>query len=109
MAYYKWKVGTINIRTGNDDEKIERVVSEIDRANLAICGLQEVRRLNTGSASIKTKTNNKYEFYWSGRVKKRQHGVGFAIKVHHDIEIIEITPVSSRSIIADVIVRGCSL
>jgi len=47
MAYYNWKVGTINIRTGNDDEKIERVVSEIDRANLAICGLQEVRRLNT--------------------------------------------------------------
>ena len=109
MAYHNWKLGTINIRTGNDDEKIERIINEIDKANLTICGLQEVRRLNTGSALIKTATNKKYELYWSGQVSKRQHGVGFVIKVDPSIEIIEITSISPRIIVAEVIVRGCSV
>ena len=111
MAYHNWKLGTVNIRTGKDDEKIERIVNEIDKANLVICGLQEVRRLNTGSALIKTSQNetNKYEFHWSGQTNKRQHGVGFIIKIDTNVEIIEITAVSARIIVADVIVRGCSL
>ena len=85
---------------------------EIDKAELAICGLQELRRLNTGSALIQTSNNDtttKYEVHWSGRTNKRQHGVGIVIKVDPAIEIVEITPVISRIIAADIIVRGCSL
>ena len=54
MSYYNWKIGTVNIRTGKDDEKLGRVVNEIDKTEFAICGLQELRRLNTGSALIQT-------------------------------------------------------
>ena len=32
--YHKWDIGTINIRTGKDDEKLERVVNEIDKQDL---------------------------------------------------------------------------
>ena len=112
MAYHNWKFGTINIRTGSDDKKIERVVKEIDKANLTICGLQEVRRLDTGSALIKTcrnGINNKYEIYWSGLSTKRQHGVGIVIKVNPNVQIIEVISVNSRIIVVDVIVHGCSL
>eukprot|EP00111_Clytia_hemisphaerica_P017270 TCONS_00051124-protein len=109
MSYYNWNIGTINIRTGKDDEKLERVVNEISKANLSICGLQEVCRLNNDSAVIKSDSGSKYEVYWSGYVSKRTHGVGIVIKIDPSIEIIEITPINARIITADVIVRGCSL
>ena len=46
--FHHWKIGTINIRTGKDDEKLENVVRQINKAGVSICGLQEVRRLRTG-------------------------------------------------------------
>lgn len=39
MNFY---IGTINIKTGKDDEKL----NEISKADLSICGLQEVCRLS---------------------------------------------------------------
>ena len=41
--FHLWRIGTINIRTGKDDQKIERVIHEIAKAKLSICCLQEVR------------------------------------------------------------------
>ena len=108
-TYHKWKIGTVNIRTGKDDEKLERVVNEINKANITICGLQEVRRLNKSSAIIKTNTNSKYEVYWSGNQTKRQHGVGIVVKVDPNIDIVEVTSVNSRLIVLDVNVYGCCL
>jgi len=109
MHFYDWKIGTINIRTGKDDEKLERVINEIGKADLSICGLQEVRRLNKGSALIKSNAGIKYEVHWSGHTNKRTHGVGIVIKVDSSIEIVEIIPVDARIIVVDAIVRGCSL
>ena len=40
---------------------------------------------------------------------KRQRGVSIAIKVDEGIEIEEITPVSARIIVANVLLYGCSL
>ena len=108
-AYYKWRIGAVNIRTGKDDEKLERVINEINKAGLIICGLQEVRRLNNGSALIKSDTRNQYEVYWSGNQTKRQHGVGLVIKVDPNIDIVEVTPVNSRLIVLDVNIYGCCL
>ena len=99
----------LNIRTGKDDEKLERVVNEIDKANLSICGLQEVRRLNKSSALIKSDSGSEYEVHWSGHTHKRKHGVGIVIKVDPSVEIIEVTPIDARIITADVIIRGCSV
>lgn len=109
MLHYDWKIRTISIRTGKDDDKLERVVNEIDKAGISICGLQEVRRLNKRSALIKSDSGNKYEIHWSGNSNKRIHGVGIVIKVDPFIEIIEMVPIDARIITADVIVRNCSV
>ena len=112
--FHSWRIGTINIRTGKEDHKLDRVINEIIKANLSICCLQEVRRLKNNSVTItNTNTNDnivqKYELYWSGHTTKRYHGVGIAIKVDKYIEVEEIIPVNARTIIANLSVYGCSL
>ena len=110
--FHNWRIGTINIRTGKDDHKLQNVVNEISKAGLSICGIQELRRLNTGSALIESSyenNENKYEVYWSGTATKRIHGVGVAIKVDKKIELIEVIPVNERIIVVDLNIAGCDL
>jgi len=107
-----WKLGTINVRTGREDQKLERIVHEINKANLSICALQEVRRLSQGSATIPKQINgttNQYEVYWSGYARKRIHGVGLVVKVDPNIEVNDIIYVTSRIIVADITLYGCKL
>jgi len=106
--YFHWKLGTINVRTGKEDQKLEQIVKEIRKADLSVCGLQEVRRIKTGSALISNE-GNKYEIYWSGHSLKRIHGVGIVLKVDKNILVEEIVYVNARIIIADINVKGCSL
>ena len=110
--FHHWRIGTINVRTGKEDQKLERIVHEMGRAKLSICGLQEFRRIKSGSALVSPNTDDhdqKYEIYWSGHSLKRIHGVGIAIKAEKGIVIEEIRNVSARIIVADVIVHGCSV
>ena len=44
--FHSLRIGTINIRTGKDDQKIERVIHKIAKAKLSVRCLQEVFRLN---------------------------------------------------------------
>uniref|UniRef100_A0A7M5XFT5 Endonuclease/exonuclease/phosphatase domain-containing protein n=1 Tax=Clytia hemisphaerica TaxID=252671 RepID=A0A7M5XFT5_9CNID len=109
---HQWRIGTVNIRTGKDDIKLENCITEIAKADLSVCAFQEVRRLNSSSVKIEPKINDKnykYELYWCGYSMKRQHGVGIAIKIENDIEIEEVLPVSPRIITANITIRGCSL
>ncbi|XP_066927730.1 craniofacial development protein 2-like [Clytia hemisphaerica] len=108
QTFYKWNIGTINVRTCKDDLKLERVVQEIHKANLEISALQEVRRLKQGSATVKC-DNSKYEIYWSGHSLKRQHGVGFVIKVDPNVEIVQVEYVDAQIIVLQTKVYGCLL
>ena len=110
--FHHWKIGTINVQTAKEDQKLERVIHEIGRAGLSVCGIQESRRTKTGSAIITSTNDNnshKYEIYWSGHSLKRIHGVAIAIKVEKNIIIEEIKPISARIVIADINLHGCSL
>lgn len=102
------KLGTINVRTGKEDQKLEQIIREIRKANLTICGLQEVRRIKTGSVLIQNE-GNKYEIYWSGHSLKRIHGVGIVFKTDKHLIVEEVINVNARIIVADVNVKGCSL
>ena len=67
-------MGTTNLPTGKYDQKIERVINEISKANLSVCCLQEVRRLSNNLVIITNKQNNveqKYELCWFGHTAKR--------------------------------------
>ena len=97
--FHQWRIGTINIHTGKEDEKLNKTIKEIHKANLSICCMQEVRRINTGSGLINTGNQN-YEIYWYGISQKRIHGVGIAIKIDKKIIIEEIKKVNVRIIVA---------
>ena len=53
--FHSWRIGTINIRTGKEDQQIE--IHEIVKTKLLVCCLQEVRRLNNNSVIITIKLN----------------------------------------------------
>ena len=54
--FHSWRIGTINIRTGKDNQQIE--IHEIEsKTKLLVCCLQEVRRLNNNSVIITIKLN----------------------------------------------------
>ena len=55
---HHWKIGTINVHTAKEDKKLEKVTQKIGKAALLICGLQEVRRIKSGSALITSTVEN---------------------------------------------------
>ena len=52
------------------EAKMYAVASEVDRARLSVCCLQEVRYLGTGKKIIRLANGNEFLFTWSG-FKKR--------------------------------------
>jgi hypothetical protein len=52
---YKWNIGTINIRTGDEKSEGARmymVAKQVAEANLLVCSLQEVRYRNDGKKKL---------------------------------------------------------
>ena len=49
--FHLWRIGTINIHTGKDCRKLERVIYEIAKAKLSVFYFQEVHPLNNNSVS----------------------------------------------------------
>ena len=104
--FHQWKAGTINIRTGSEDWRLEEAVRQIDRSGLTICALQEVRKLEQGNTIIKV-ANSKYEIHWCGRKRLRRDGVALVIRIDPRIIIREISYISPRLISASIEVYGC--
>ena len=70
--FHSWRIGNINIRTGKDDQKIERVIHETAKAKISVCCLQGVRRLNN-SVIVANKQKNveqKYKLCWSSHASR---------------------------------------
>ena len=90
--FKKWKLGTINIRSGKEKSygsKIYRIAKEVARAGLSICCLQEVRYRNIGDKIIALNTGEKFRFMWCGMKKRREAGVGLMVKVDPEITVSE--------------------
>ena len=84
--FFRWKFGTVNIRTGKETSggaKLYMIIKEVTRANLEFCCLQEVRYRNTGKKMIKLDTGEAYIFWWCGMKKRRDGGVGILVKVSY--------------------------
>jgi exonuclease III len=85
-----WSFGTINIRSGKEKEegaKLYAIATEVNRAGLLFCCLQEVRYRNTGNKLIKLDTGEAFEFHWCGQKRRREAGVGILVRIHPEIEI----------------------
>ena len=104
--FHQWKIGTVNIRTGSDDWRLEEAVRQIDRSGLTVCALQEVRRLEQGNTIIDA-GNAKYEIHWCGLKRIRQQGVGLVIRIDPNVIIREVNYIGSRLISAYIEIYGC--
>ena len=106
--FQEWKLGTCNISTGRDDFRVDNAIAQVSKAKLLICGFQEVRRLGAESKLL-SHGDDKYEFHWSGHARKREAGVGIAIKITPGLEIGEIKPISARLMTAELDIFGLSV
>ena len=107
--FYKWKFGSINIRSGKEKERgaeMYIIAREVDRADLQFCCIQEVRHRNTGKKIMRLNNGNKYAFLWSGTKKRRDAGVGFLIKVDSKIEYSDPEINSPRVIAINMNIHG---
>ena len=91
-----------------DDGKAFEVTRAIHEANLDIVGLQEVKRLQYGEATIQVK-EAKYQLYWQEHSHKREAGVGILIKSCNYIRIEDVEAISPRLMIVKLFVHNTNL
>ena len=106
--FRKWRLGSINISTASEDWRLEDAIKLIDKSGCLVCALSEVRRLGVGSVLIDG-INHEYEFYWSGFKRKREYGVGIAIRKIPGIEVGEIVCINERLMTAELNIFGLSV
>ena len=104
--FHQWKIGTINILTGSDDWRLEEAIRQIDRSELAICALQEVRRLEQGNMILEA-GNSKFEVHWCGNKRLRREGVALVIRIDPNVIIREISYIGPRLISVSLKIYGC--
>ena len=106
---HNWEFGTLNIRSGKEKQEGARmymITKEVARAKLSVCCLQEVRYLNTGKKIIQLNTGEKYSFFWSGKKKRREAGVGMLIKTDRGITFEEPGYQDARIMAINMVVHG---
>ena len=107
--FFNWKIGTINIRTGQEQSEGARmymVAKQVANAGLLICSLQEVRHRNNGKKIINLDTGESYIFFWSGPKKRRDAGVGILIKQCKDVTYDEPDVMDPRVMALNVKIKG---
>ena len=87
-------IGTWNVRTLKQSDKIELLVNEMDRVNWNILGISEMRWKGIGQIV----TEDGHGVWFSGNPDKHQFGTGFLVQKWMTKYILEYTPVSERII-----------
>ena len=106
---YPWNFGTINIRTGNENDegyKLYSITKEVAKAKLQFCCLQEVRYRNHGKKEITLNTGETFVFFWYGQKIRRNAGVGLLIKKCKDIQFDEPDICDPRIMALNIKVKG---
>ena len=89
IDYKLWSYGTLNIRTGKENDggaKIYSVAKKMS-TDMQFLVLQEVRWRGTGNKLIELDTGEEFEFHWRGYNRKRKAGVGILIRSNKNIQI----------------------
>lgn len=107
--FYNWKIGTLNIRTGDEKSEGARMYSiakEVSRLKMVVCCIQEVRYRNSGSKTIRLSSGDIYTFYWCGMKKRREYGVGILIKEDDKVKFTEPDVNDPRIIALNIEING---
>ena len=89
-------MATWNVRTGCDTGQLEIICGELDRYNISLAFLTELRLTCQGQTEVNVpRTDNSYIIYYSG-ADTRVQGVGFALKKSLTKSVLSFEPISSR-------------
>ena len=88
------RIGTWNVRSMTDPSKIHILEKEMERCNIPICGLSEVRWTGKGHFSLE----DRHTIYYSGPDKLRRNGVGFILSREAARCVLGYNPISDRMI-----------
>ena len=90
---------TFNVRTLSCDTKLSILARTLNEYKIAVCGLTEVRRLDSGSISVDhPDLEHSSTLLWSGQSDIHQHGVGLLISAYAKKCLSDWSPISSRII-----------
>lgn len=86
-----FKLATINVRTAEKDSSLQNYINQLSIAKLDIIAVQEMHRLNSGSAHVKSQNNREeYNCFWSHTSNNaRYSGVGLLVRVSRNIVMVE--------------------
>ena len=88
------RTGTWNVRSMTDPSKLHILQREMDRCNIPICGLSEVRWTGKGHFSL----DDGHTVYYSGSDRLRRNGVGFILSRQTAKSVLGYNPISDRLI-----------
>ena len=88
------RIGTWNVRSMTDPSKLHILTKEMDRCNIQICGLAEIRWIGKGHFS----TDSGQTIYYSGSDRLKRAGVGFILSKQATKCVLGYNPVSNRVI-----------
>lgn len=99
-----YKIGQWNVRTLYQEGKLKQVVKEMQRYNLDVLGISEVRWPGHG----KFTTAEKHIFLYSGMEdgKSHQHGVGILMSPKMQHSLLAWNPINERIITARITLNG---
>ena len=110
--FYKWNIGTINIRTGDEKSegaRIYMIAKQVAEAKLLVCSLQEVRYRNNGKQVINLDTGESFLFFWSGPKKRRDAGVGIMIRQCKEVTFDDPDVLDTRVIALNIKIKGYAI
>ncbi len=88
------RTATWNVRSMTDSSKLHILQKEMDRCNIPICGLAEVRWTGKGHFSV----DRDHTIYYSGSDNKKMSGVGFILARDTAKCVLGYNPISDRLI-----------
>ncbi len=87
-------VGTWNVRTLNQKGKLAELTHGLMKYKWNVLGLCETRWKDSGEIT----TEDHHKFYYSGKLDKHEHGVGFLVNSDTTKAVLGCRPISSRLI-----------
>lgn len=95
----KVRIGSWNVRTMYQAEKIHNAIKEMDRINISIIGISEMRLPDSGNIDIE----NHKVLYSGSTTETHEYGVGIILAEKMVKSIKNFIPISSRAILVQLL------
>ena len=91
------KFGSLNCRTAADAGKLSDILRIASEAALSVLCLQESRLLGESDCEVSV-NGSEWSVFWSGKLRKKEHGVAIAVRKSKYVEILGVERCGPRLI-----------